>query len=398
MRRSRSSSYSTNPDARPVNSDRAEAITQALCKMIAVDMLPTSKVENKGFVDFVKILEPGYTVPRRRVIDSRMRAMYSDVSEEVKRRLETASAVGLSTDAWTSRAVDSYVTITAHYLDEKWVPQTLSLSTAGVVERHTAQHLREIIRDEIDTWSLTDKVSGVVHDNATNIVKAMEGLYVTEGIMSVRCAAHTLQLSINKGLQLDECVTIVQKAADIVSAFNHSYTRMRGLEEKLRALDLPHLKLVQRCPTRWNSTFNMLERLYILRTGITAALGDRSIFKSSIAAKLEMCEVEWLKISDLVTVLCPLQQATTVLCADKKITLSLVRPIIHGILSHHLAIKDTDSSMILSFKLCVASDLTNRFHMKNPEDETEYVVRLEQMASFLDPRHKALTAEPTDYV
>lgn len=385
-------------DVKPVNSDRAEDITQALCKMIAVDMLPTSKVENEGFIDFMAILEPGYTIPSRRVVDSRIRAIHSDLSEEVKRRLKTASAVGLSTDAWTSRAVDSYVTMTAHYLDEKWIPQILSLSTVGVVEKHTAQHLREIIRDEIFTWSLTDKISGVVHDNATNIVKAMEELQITEDIMSIRCAAHTLQLSLNKGLHLEECATIIQKAANIVSAFHHSYTRMRGLEEKLRALNLPTLKLIQRCPTRWNSTFNMLERLYTLRTGITAVLSDRSIFKSSVAAQLEMCEADWLKISDLATVLNPFQQATTVLCADKKITLSLVRPIIHSIINHHLAIQNNDSAMIISFKLCVAVDLTERFHMKNPGDQTKYIVRPEQMASFMDPRHKTLISEPSDYV
>lgn len=391
-------SCSTNSEARPVNSDRAEAITRAMCKMIAVDMLPTSMVENQGFLDFVTTLEPGYTVPRRRVVDSRIRAIYSDVSEAIKQKLETASAVGFSTDAWTSRAVDSYITMTAHYIDQNWILQTVCLSTVKVVERHTAEHLSASVHEEINKWAVTDKISGVVHDNASNIVKTMQDLYVTEGIMSIRCAAHTLQLSINKGLHLEECSTIVQKAADIVSAFNHSYTRMHILEEKLQALSLPTLKLIQRCPTRWNSTFNMLERLHILRSGITAALSDRSIFKSSIAAKLEMCEDEWLKISDLVTVLHPLQQATTVLCADKTITLSLVRPIIHSVINRHLAIKDTDSTMILSFKLCVAVDLTDRFHMKDPGDDSEYIVKPEQMASFLDPRYKNLNAEPSDYI
>lgn len=85
-------SNSTNLEVKPVNSDRAKAITQAMCKMIAVDMLSASMVENKGFLDFTTTLEPEYMVPCRRVINNHIRAMYNDVSEEIEEKLETASA------------------------------------------------------------------------------------------------------------------------------------------------------------------------------------------------------------------------------------------------------------------------------------------------------------------
>ncbi|XP_071640916.1 E3 SUMO-protein ligase ZBED1-like [Temnothorax longispinosus] len=326
-------------------------------QMIAIDMLPTSIVENEGFIQFMAISVPGYKVPSRRTIDNRMRTLYNEAAEQVRTTLDKVDAVAITTDAWTSK---------------------------------------KTIREVVQEWNLTNKVTGLVHDNASNIVKAAKELGDTDGMLSVRCAAHTIQLSVNTALEAPECVSVIKKGAEIVSAFRHSYSRTTALEDKLKSLGLPTLRLMQRCPTRWDSTFFMLDRLQTLRSGIMAALSDRSVFKSAIAAKLELCEAEWVKVMQLTVLLKPFQQATTILCAEKSITLSIVRPIIYNLINRHLLVKDDDSSLQRTFKVRAALDLTDRFKMENINVNNE--VTAMQMATLLDPRHKKLIAEPSESV
>ncbi|XP_077270177.1 E3 SUMO-protein ligase ZBED1-like [Temnothorax americanus] len=379
-----------------VNSRRAEDITMAICKMIAIDMLPTSIVENEGFIQFMAISVPGYKVPSRRTIDNRMRTLYNEAAEQVRTTLDKVNAVAITTDAWTSKANDSYITLSAHYLDDNWIPHTVNLMTREMTESHTAEHLQKTIREVVQEWNLTNKVTGLVHDNASNIVKAAKELGDTDGMLSVRCAAHTIQLSVNTALEAPECVSVIKKEAEIVSAFRHFYSRTTALEDKLKSLGLPTLRLMQRCPTRWDSTFFMLDRLQTLRSGIMAALSDRSVFKSAIAAKLELCEAEWVKVMQLTVLLKPFQQATTILCAEKSITLSIVRPIIYNLINRHLLVKDDDSSLQRTFKVRAALDLTDRFKMENINVNNE--VTAMQMATLLDPRHKKLIGEPSESV
>lgn len=52
--------------------DREEAISQAIARLIASNMLPISIVETEGFCSFMKCLEPGYRVPWAKTIKARI--------------------------------------------------------------------------------------------------------------------------------------------------------------------------------------------------------------------------------------------------------------------------------------------------------------------------------------
>ena len=43
----------------------------------------------------------------------------------------------LTTDICTSRAVEAYITVTAHYLDPLWTMKSYVLETSVFLERHT---------------------------------------------------------------------------------------------------------------------------------------------------------------------------------------------------------------------------------------------------------------------
>lgn len=75
-------------------------------------------MEDKGFVAFVKAINPSYILPSRKVLtQSTLPSCYEQCLNEVKGVMESVSRVCLTTDCWTSVKNEAYRAITAHYLD-----------------------------------------------------------------------------------------------------------------------------------------------------------------------------------------------------------------------------------------------------------------------------------------
>ena len=78
------------------------------------------------------------------------------------------------TDIWTSRTVQSYITVTVHFLTEDWILDSRVLVTHEMMERHTGVNIAECLREIAKDWNLDNKVVAVVHDNASNMVLACD--------------------------------------------------------------------------------------------------------------------------------------------------------------------------------------------------------------------------------
>lgn len=67
------------------------------------------------------------------------------------------------------------------------------------------------------------------------------------------------------------------------------------------------------------------------RNAIVSVLTDRTITNLKTALKLELSDHHW----SIITVLKPLQIASTTLCSENNVTISLVFPIVHGLINNH---------------------------------------------------------------
>ena len=108
------------PTKLPSSSRRAREITFAMAQFIVKDLRPYVVVENEGFKNLIKVLEPKYSIPSRQHFSEKVIPdLYTKVSTQVKQDLK-GSYVAITTDGWTSRATESYVTITSSHIDENW--------------------------------------------------------------------------------------------------------------------------------------------------------------------------------------------------------------------------------------------------------------------------------------
>ena len=103
---------------RSCNAQRAEKITQGICRFIKMDMLPASVVEGEGFRKLLNLLEPAYHILSRRTITRLIETHYEERKQELLKELCTAEKVALTTDCWTALTAESYITITCHYISD----------------------------------------------------------------------------------------------------------------------------------------------------------------------------------------------------------------------------------------------------------------------------------------
>ena len=74
-----------------------------------------------------------------------------------------------------SRAIEAYLTVTAHFINAEWNLVSKVLLTHEMPERHTGEHIAARLRDAVTEWHIPDEqVSSVVHDNSANVRIAVE--------------------------------------------------------------------------------------------------------------------------------------------------------------------------------------------------------------------------------
>ncbi|GBP03134.1 Zinc finger BED domain-containing protein 1 [Eumeta japonica] len=255
---------------------KSEAITMSLVKMIAVDMLPLSFVEGPGLLQFLHTVCPDYTVPSRTVIRDRLQGLYDAVRNKLLLTLNKFPHVAITTDGWSSRSNCSFVTITVHGVDEQWNLCSFTLDTLEMLENHTATNTYNYLVKALNNWNLYEKVIAVVHDNARYIVAAIRDNWKSDDDieMSVRCSCHSLQCSVETALKECHLKDCLQKVSAIVGHFKHSNKATTALENAQKKINLPIHRLISHSPTRWNSAYEMVERLVEQRDAVEKQQDD----------------------------------------------------------------------------------------------------------------------------
>lgn len=173
--------------------DVQKKIDEGLLKLFTKDFQPFKVVEDEGFKNFVKLLNPAYKIPDRHTISKvHIPALYQKSLNETKELLTNESLSGcLTTDCWTSRNNIAFISITYHFIDTQFVLRSVLLGCYEFSESHSGLNLCNTIQETLDKWNIDKKkIILAVSDNANNIKSALNLLKVK----SLGCFAHTLNL------------------------------------------------------------------------------------------------------------------------------------------------------------------------------------------------------------
>ncbi|XP_049300633.1 E3 SUMO-protein ligase ZBED1-like [Anopheles funestus] len=357
--------------SKPMSSESKKKIDSLLLLMICKEYHPFSIVENEYFGDFVKALNPKYELPTRKSIsNAALPALYNETLEVVKSKLLIASTVSLTADCWTSINNDNFCAVTAHFINNKYELCSYLLECSDFSITHTGKNIADWITTVTNTFEISDKLFTLVTDNATNMKSAATILNLSH----LPCGAHTLNLVVQRGLQ--KIKSTIENVKSIVMHFKKSSKAAQKLAEMQTSLNHPLLKIKQDCPTRWNSTYEMLDRFKQNRIPLASCIATLKI-----SCKLE--EEDWLIIEQATKILKLFNTVTIEIMAEKTISIStmgfLTRSLLQKIIEkkekevlHHKVI-DLVDDLILGLK--------TRFETTNNLEIVSYAI-------LLDPRLK----------
>ena len=159
--------------------------------MLSIDLQPASIVEDRGFLNFLHTIDPKYEPPSRcTIMRSLLPDQYQKIRQGLKAKLAEAKYCALTTDLWTSRATQGYITVTCHFISSSWELHSAVLATLLVDSAHTAENLAAKLMSITTEWEITEKIICVVTDNASKIVAAVR----LNGWKHMPCFGHTLNL------------------------------------------------------------------------------------------------------------------------------------------------------------------------------------------------------------
>ncbi|XP_054795833.1 zinc finger BED domain-containing protein RICESLEEPER 2-like [Prosopis cineraria] len=240
---------------------------QAIAIFVILDEMPFNVVEGDGFKEMMRRLEPRFQVPSRATVTRDCYKLYLEEARKLKRYFKKSQIrVSLTTDTWTSNQNASYMCLTAHWIDEHWTYQKQILNFC-VVENHKGETIAQEIKKCLLFWSI-DKVFTITVDNASSndtalaslkgVLRHWNGLVCDGEFLHLRCCAHILNLIVSDGVKdMHKCIEGIRNAIKYVRSSPSRFHKFKELVEKMK-IDSRRL-LSMDCPTRWNSTYIMLE-------------------------------------------------------------------------------------------------------------------------------------------
>lgn len=363
-----------------VNDTKSKRIHEDIMIMIAMDNEPFRMVERDGFIRLMARLNPRYVIPSRRYFSETMLPIvYNKVFKAVRNDLDPPNGchVSFTSDIWTCSANnESFISLTGHWIMEDFTRRNAVLSARHFPSSHTGINVAEMLTEMWEQFDLKKHQRVLLlRDGATNMIAGGD----LAGIPSIHCTLHRLQLVINDAIFSQRAVRdLLARCRRIATHFSHSPAAYGKLKTYEKEQGLPELKVVQDVPTRWNSSYLMIDRLVRIKRAL-------QLYCIESPDLPNLTNNDWILCSSLLHILKPFFELTKEMSSEVS-TLSSVIPNIVTLelflskMGEHDAGAQTTRNELLN-------SLRARFF--NPSSlnimsEKSYVI-----ATIVDPRFKA---------
>lgn len=178
------------------SSKRHKEVTEAISRYIAKDMMSINTVSRTGFVSLINILDRRYQMPSRTYFSQvAIPQMYDTCRGRVHSELSEVVHFASTTDLWSSRTTEPYLSFTVHFITDNFELKSRCLETVYFPDSHTGENIALGLREVLVNWDLhEDRQVCITTDNGSNVVKATE----LNNWVRLQCFGHRLHLAIGK--------------------------------------------------------------------------------------------------------------------------------------------------------------------------------------------------------
>lgn len=375
------STYGENAEKFSECHPAAKKITKLVAEMLALDLQPSTVVENLGLNRLLEYLQPQYSLPSSSYFTSTaIPEMYESVKEVVLTHLKEAEGgiIHFTTSVWVSSQTQEYLILTAHWVtfDSQVLPQgqdfhcSALLGVSSIDCDYNLLNIQKQLEYLWDTWigSSGLKIGFTVTDNQT-----IGSILESSDHTTMQCFGHNIDLIVNEAIKSQRMVqNLLSIARKICERVHRSAKAKEKLAELQKAYQLPENQLVQDVPSKWKTSYFMLERLVEQKK----AIDEMSIecnFRELIS-----CD-QWEVMQSVCNALKPFEVACREM-SNRTATLGQVIPLIH-ILNRKIDMLFDETmgidNMLKSLKEAMVTRMSPTLH------DPRYI-----WATMLDPRYK----------
>ena len=348
--------------------------TQAVIEWIILDMQPFKVVEGKAFHKMLSNFDPNYQLPSRNTIKNFIIKSFEKRKITIKNYIKNIPGkVSLTVDIWSSLKSESFLGITIHFISDEWSLKHFTLDIFRIKGSHTGQLIADEIYKVLVEFNLENKAISITTDNATNVVASTRILKTKfqYDFIHFRCIAHILNLVVTSGL--DVINIQIKKLRKLIKTIKKSSKMIEELENLAKLDNKNFIRPILDCKTRWNSTYSMINRAYILKENMQM-LG----IKYPILNNYMLTEAEWELFYELDQFLEQFNKATIDLSNQSYPTIAHSRIILLAIKIDLFANRSNDS--LLNDIIIPMREKFNYYY--------EVLKESTHIAAFLDPRYK----------
>ncbi|XP_022761456.1 zinc finger BED domain-containing protein RICESLEEPER 2-like isoform X2 [Durio zibethinus] len=360
-----------------------DEIRQAIAMMIIVDEQPFRMVEDAGFRRLLSAACPEFPVLTTKSIKSDIISIYVKERENIRELLATCPGrICLTSSTWKSNCDDHFNCVTAHFIDHEWRLQKRILSFKLIPPPYDSLSVADEIALCMVQWNIEHKVFSVTLENLSsddcvaNMLKprldAKKYLPCKGAFFHMSCFFRILNLIVESGFNL--VIDIIGKLRLGIKYVQQSPHRKKNFYIIAKTLNLDtQRKLCLDSPTRWNSTYNMIEVALCYKNAfVYSAEQDKNFIH-------KLSEDEWEKLSVLYKFLKVFFEVTCLFFRNRQPTSNLYfKPVwkVHSRLFD--MVRGPENFMTF---------LVKETHTKLNQYWSEYNLIL-SCAAILDPRYK----------
>ena len=294
----------------------------AMLDYFCTDLASFSAVEGRGFKKLFDIANPKLSLHHRttysRKLSIRSREVQAGMKSIITEITPNLKSAAFTSDLWTSRAQDSYISWTFHTIDENWrlhhwtphVQQFSGRQTGILIEGKLDSFLEELNLP-------ADLPMYCVNDQARNMKLAVK---LSKRLDQYSCNNHILQCAVRDSFGMTAGMDdAMQICKDLASLTHQATVAAELLESESDAQGINFRQLRQSVDTRWNSELDCMASVLHLKSAIISLCANEDIFSSkTISAS------QWKPIEGALEILAPLKEATETWSAESIPTINTV--------------------------------------------------------------------------
>ena len=146
-------------------SEKWKNLTMAIANWFVKDSRPAAMVEDEGFIRFMELAQPDYSMPCANTITGYIEKLYIKVKEEVMAELKKLEFCTKTTDGGSSSNSCSFQETGVHDITEDFQMKYFTLAVRECKGEHTAVNYRKHTDKVEEEFEIRDKIVMTTTDN-----------------------------------------------------------------------------------------------------------------------------------------------------------------------------------------------------------------------------------------